>query len=69
VSGTKYLFQFYVYPIRQFWFSFMYLRFVVGDIDEDSKQELGVFHAIRNLREQGRLSEYEEEQDDVIGKW
>jgi hypothetical protein len=28
-----------------------------------------VFHAIRNLRDDGKLSEYEQEQDDVIDKW
>lgn len=47
----------------------MYLRFVVGEIDEDSQRELGVFHAIGYLREQGRLFPYEEEQHDLIREW
>ena len=47
----------------------MYLRFVVSEIDEDSQRELGVFQAINNLRQQGVESEYEQQQDDVIGKW
>jgi len=47
----------------------MYLRFVVADIDEDSQRKLGVFHAVRNLRDQGRLHPYEEEQHDLIVWW
>jgi hypothetical protein len=47
----------------------MYLRFVVADIDEDSEEELGVFHAVRNLREEGKLYPYEEEQHDLIRHW
>jgi hypothetical protein len=47
----------------------MYLRFVVADIDEDSERKLGVFHAVRNLREWGWLHPYEEEQHDLIRRW
>jgi hypothetical protein len=47
----------------------MYLRFVVAEFDEDSERELGVFHAVRNLREKGRLFPYEEEQHDLIREW
>jgi hypothetical protein len=47
----------------------MYLRFVVSEIDEDSDRELGVFHAVGNLRERGALSNYEEEQHDLIRNW
>jgi hypothetical protein len=47
----------------------MFLRFVVPEIDEDSERELGVFQAIHKLRKRGVLSEYEEEQDDLIGRW
>src|SRR6266849_721815 len=47
----------------------MYLRFVVADMDEDSEEELGVFHAVRNLREEGKLYPYEEEQHDLIRRW
>jgi hypothetical protein len=47
----------------------MYLRFVVADIDENSGKELGVFHAMRNLRDVGKLHPHEEEQHDFIRKW
>ena len=47
----------------------MYLRFVVPDIDEDSEEELGVFHAVRYLREDGKLYSYEEEHYDLIRQW
>ncbi|SRR6266478_39764 len=47
----------------------MYLRFVIGDIDEDSQVEVGVFHAVNNLREEGNLYPYEEEQHDLIRQW
>jgi hypothetical protein len=44
----------------------MYLRFVVADIDEDSGRELGVFHAIRRLRDEEKLHAHEEELHDSI---
>jgi len=47
----------------------MYLRFVVADIDEDSDCMLGLFHAVWNLRDQGRLHPDEEEQHDSIRQW
>jgi hypothetical protein len=47
----------------------MYLRFVVAEIDEDSQHELGVFHAVGNLRDAGKLFQYEEEQHDLIREW
>ena len=47
----------------------MYLRFVVADIDEDSGRELGVFHAVRNLREEEKLHAHEEEMHDSIVRW
>jgi hypothetical protein len=47
----------------------MYLRFVVADLDEDSGMELGIFHAVGNLREDGMLYSYEQEQHDQIRKW
>jgi hypothetical protein len=46
-----------------------YLRFVVPDIDEDSLAELGVFHAVWNLRDRGRLDAHEEEEHDRIRIW
>ncbi|HEX4001197.1 MAG TPA: hypothetical protein VHX36_01020 [Candidatus Acidoferrales bacterium] len=47
----------------------MYVRFVVADIDEDSGKELGVFHAIGNLRNAGKLDPHEEELHDSIREW
>jgi hypothetical protein len=47
----------------------MYLRFVVADIDEDSGKELGVFHVVANLRDDGKLYPHEEEQHDLIRQW
>jgi hypothetical protein len=47
----------------------MYLRFVVPEIDEDSGRELGVFHAVRNLREEGKLYPHEEDEHDSIRAW
>jgi hypothetical protein len=49
--------------------SLVYLRFVVDDIHEHSGRELGVFHAILNLREAGKLQPYEEEQHDLMRQW
>lgn len=47
----------------------MFLRFVVAEIDEDSDRELGIFHAMRNLRERGALSDHEAEHHDLIREW
>jgi len=47
----------------------MYLRFVVAEIDEDSERPLGVFHAVRGLRDAGKLHDYEEEQHDFLRWW
>ena len=47
----------------------MYLRFVVSDIDEDSERALGVFHAVWNLRDAGKLYPHDEEQHDSIRWW
>ena len=47
----------------------VYLRFVVAEIDEDSGRELGVFHAVRELRDEQKLQSYEEEQHDAVIQW
>jgi hypothetical protein len=47
----------------------MYLRFVVADIDENSERALGVFHAVRYLRDAGKLYAYEEDQHDMVRWW
>ena len=54
---------------RQFHRIHMYLRFVVPNIDEDSECQLGVFHAVRKLRDEGRLYSYEEDQLDELRYW
>lgn len=48
---------------------FMYLRFVVTETDADSERALGVFHAVRCLRDVGKLYPYEEEQHDMVRWW
>jgi hypothetical protein len=47
----------------------MFLRFVPSDLDEESPQELGVFHAARNLRDSGLLSQHDEEILHEIRGW
>lgn len=46
-----------------------YLRFVVRQIDEDSQMELGVFHAVENLQDSGRLDPHEEEEYEATRNW
>jgi hypothetical protein len=47
----------------------MYLRFVVAEIHHASGKQLGVFHAVRYLREDGELFPHEEDQHDLVKKW
>jgi hypothetical protein len=47
----------------------MFLRFVVTHFHRESGRELGVFHAVRDLRDWGRLASEEEAQHDSIRKW
>jgi hypothetical protein len=47
----------------------MYLRFVITHLHRESGRELGVFHAVRDLRDRGRLSRDEETRHDSIRKW
>src|SRR3984957_1535360 len=47
----------------------MYLKFVAADIAEDSERALGVFHAVRYLRDAGKLYPYEEDQHDMVRWW
>jgi ribosomal protein L30/L7E len=46
-----------------------YLRFVVGQIDDDSQMELGVFHAVGNLQDSGQLDPHEEEEGQAARDW
>jgi hypothetical protein len=47
----------------------MYLRFVAAAIDQDYGRELGVFQAIRSLRDEEKLNIHEAEQHDSIVQW
>lgn len=47
----------------------MYIRFVVGEVDEDSGQSTGVFQAIYGLRDTGKLCAYEETILDELRQW
>ena len=47
----------------------MYIRFVVDEFSEESNQRLGVFHAIRYLRDDGELFDYELNQAENIMGW
>jgi hypothetical protein len=46
----------------------MYLRFVIADVADNSERTLGVFHAVRYLRDAGKLYAYEEDQHDMV-RW
>src|ERR1700704_4115344 len=46
-----------------------YLRFVIAEIHESSAKELGVFHAVLRLREEGKLHKHEEDLHDVTRQW
>ncbi len=46
-----------------------YIRFVVADVHRNSGKELGVFHAVLLLREEGKLYAHEEELHDSTRDW
>ena len=47
----------------------MFLRFVTAELDDESHQELGIFHAARKLRDGGSLSHVEESLPQEIRDW
>jgi hypothetical protein len=47
----------------------MYLRFVIDRTDEDSSRRQGLFQAIADLRNGGRLFNHEEERADELRAW
>jgi hypothetical protein len=47
----------------------MFLRFVTAELDDESHQELGVFHAAGRLRDSGSLSRAEEELLQEVRDW
>ena len=46
-----------------------YIRFVVAEVHGVSRKELGVFHAILRLREEGRLQAHEVHLHDSTRQW
>lgn len=47
----------------------MYIRFVVNELDSDSHKRLGIFHAIRYLRDDGELTHQEEDKINKVMDW
>lgn len=47
----------------------MYIRFVVSNVSEEARQKLGIFHAIRYLRDDGELSKVEFDLADEVFHW
>ncbi len=47
----------------------MYLRFIVGDRDNDSGQQSGVFQALYKLRDSGKLHAHEEDVVEELRQW
>ncbi|MDU0354469.1 hypothetical protein RS130_11465 [Paraglaciecola aquimarina] len=47
----------------------MYLRFVVNEFNEESNQRLGIFHAIRYLKDDGEFLPYELAQAESVMNW
>ena len=47
----------------------MYIRFITGEIHEDSSFELGVFQAAYRLRREGQLRSFEEAMLTELLEW
>lgn len=47
----------------------MYIRFVVNEICELSNQRLGIFHAIRYMKDENKFYDFELEQVEKIMGW
>ena len=47
----------------------MYIRFVASEVHPDSQSEVGVFHAIGYLHDDGKLYAYEAEEYSSIRRW
>ena len=47
----------------------MYIRFVVDELNEESNQRLGVFHAVRYMKDDNLFYDYELEQAEKIMGW
>jgi hypothetical protein len=47
----------------------LFLQFVVSELEEESHQELGLFHATSRLRDRGSLAPWEETYLQQIRDW
>ncbi len=47
----------------------MYIRFVVDELNEESNQRLGIFHAVRYMKDDNKFYDYELEQIEEIMNW
>jgi hypothetical protein len=47
----------------------MFLRFTISDLHEESGQPVGIFHAVRYLRDDGKLSAEQEDIADQVFDW
>jgi hypothetical protein len=47
----------------------MYIRFVIEKVDPDSQKRMGIFHAIRELRDNGELESHELDKMNEIMGW
>jgi len=47
----------------------MFLRFTISDLHEESGQPVGIFHAVRYLRDEGQLTTEQEEVADAVFAW
>lgn len=47
----------------------MYIRFVVDEFNEESNQRLGIFHAIRYMKDDNEFFDYELEQAEQTMEW
>ena len=47
----------------------MYIRFVVDELNEESNQRLGIFHAVRYMKDDNEFFDYELEHAESIMGW
>jgi hypothetical protein len=47
----------------------MFLRFAISDLHEESGQPLGIFHAVRYLRDDGQLTMEQETAANAVFDW
>lgn len=47
----------------------MYIRFVVDEFNEESNQRLGIFHAVKYMKDDNKFFDYELEQAEQTMEW